>query len=315
MQRKRFIKILALGLGSSSCGFSSELIKSHRSATNPLKPVDWQGYVLGSHGSMRLYATNRAHAKKTLKSIFKEIQRLEQKFSLYLAQSEINQLNKTKVLKKPDSDWLSLCQTIDSVHSITKGYFDPSVQSLWNFHTKREPKAHLATYVSEIGWAHISHSKSEIRILRPSCQLTLNGIAQGFITDKATDILKNEGFNNALIELGESKALGEHPEKRPFKIALQTPEDRNSISAPTVELSNQALATSSTFGSYLKPAEKQGHILNPKTGKSLDTPKTISVIAKSAASADALSTGLLLLKTNEIESIKKTHRQFTIKVS
>ena len=312
MQRKRFIKILALGTGASALGIGSTLHKASALGANTPYPIQWKGFLLGSNGAMQLFAKDPTHAKKTLQSVFKEIQRLEQKFSLYLANSEINTLNQSKVLKQPDSDWLKLCETIDTVHALTRGYFDPAVQSLWHYHSQQPEKdlKSLEDRLPEIGWQHISYSKSEIRIHRQECQLTLNGVAQGYITDRATDILRNEGFDKALIQLGETKALGQHPDKRPFQIGIQKPNER--VIAYQLELDNQALATSSSYGSYIHSEEKLGHILNPKTGKTLHESKTISVLTHSAAIADALATGLLLLNDSELNNFIEINPQFTI---
>jgi len=307
MQRKRFIKILALG----ACG--SAFLNAHNMASHPMLPIRWSGYLLGSTGSLTLYSKDSQHAKKTLSSVFKEIQRLEQKFSLYLADSEINQLNQHKVLLNPNSDWLDLLDRIQTIHKQTHGLFDPTIQTLWNVHKNSKTQDLPLESLSKIGWHQIHYSKSEIRILNKDCEISLNGIAQGYITDKATDILKNEGFQNALVELGETKALGQHPKQRPFQIGIQKP--KNETIEKTIELNNQAIATSSSFGSYLLENEQLGHIINPTTGKTVSKEKTISVIAESATTADALSTALILFSEDKVKTFKSQYPYYNIIVT
>ena len=48
--------------------------------------------------------------------------------------------------------------------------------------------------------------------------LTLNGIAQGYMTDKVTEVLNAEGLRHVLAELGETRALGNHPSGMPWRI-------------------------------------------------------------------------------------------------
>lgn len=47
-----------------------------------------------------------------------------------------------------------------------------------------------------------------IEFERPGMQLTLNGIAQGFITDHISTRLKDAGYQHVLVELGETRAIG-----------------------------------------------------------------------------------------------------------
>ena len=38
--------------------------------------------------------------------------------------------------------------------------------------------------------------------------ITLNGIAQGYITDKVGDLLRAAGFEHVLVNMGEQLAIG-----------------------------------------------------------------------------------------------------------
>ena len=86
-------------------------------------------------------------------------------------------------------------------------------------------------------------------------QMTLNGIAQGFITDHISNILKNAGYQHVLIELGETRAIGPHPELRPWSIGIKDAQQPAKLHE-VAELDNQALATSGSYGS---PFSKDGN--------------------------------------------------------
>ena len=58
---------------------------------------------------------------------------------------------------------------------------------------------------------------------RPGMAVTLNGVAQGYITDRVADLLRVRGFDNVLVELGEIRALGRHPDGRPGRPASPIP--------------------------------------------------------------------------------------------
>ncbi len=313
MNRKRFIKICALG------GISAEILAKNAliQPSKALKPIYWEGYLLGSKGQLSLFSNQPRKAQKTLKAVFKEVQRLEAKFSLYLNDSEINRLNREKVLLNPCEDWLKLCALSSEAHTRTQGYFDPTIQSIWSLQN-RQTRAHSATdeqaenlkLEASIGWEKVSFSKSAIRIDNPKAEVSFNGIAQGYITDRITDLLKNEGFENALVELGETRALGNHPENRPFRIGIQKPD--SPIIYRTAELHNNAIATSSTHGSYLNQAKGQGHIIDPRSGRSYEVNKTLSVLHSSAAVADALSTGLIFFKKEALKRFEIKYNDLKI---
>ena len=136
--------------------------------------------------------------------------------------------------------------------------------------------------------------------------LTLNGIAQGWITDLITLKLKNYGINNVLIDLGETFALGKHRENRPWHIALS---GKSGI-VGKVDLINKAVATSGGHGTVFDNTGKYHHVFNPKTGLSANKHEALSIIADTAWVADALSTaGLSMDKV----SIKKVVKKFNAK--
>ena len=122
--------------------------------------------------------------------------------------------------------------------------------------------------------------------LPPGTAITLNGIAQGFITDRVADLLRNEGFEQAVVDLGEWRALGRHPEGRPWRAATRS---------GSVELSGNALAVSSGAGTTFEPCGQFHHIFDPATGASASRLVEAAVIAPRAMIADALATAICVV--------------------
>src|SRR5690606_20606965 len=119
---------------------------------------------------------------------------------------------------------------------------------------------------------------------------SLNGIAQGYITDRITDLLANDGFEQAMIELGETRALGSAPNGTPFSVGLVDPFAPTTI-ARQLPLASAALAVSGGYGLRLD-ASGGNHILDPATGGSPNGLRQVAVIAPRAIWADALSTAI-----------------------
>ena len=122
--------------------------------------------------------------------------------------------------------------------------------------------------------------------------LTLNGIAQGYIADRVAQMLMDKGLTNVLIDTGEFRALGPHPDGRAWPVTLAT--------GGEVPLDTRALATSAPLGTTFDEYTRVGHIIDPRTGRPTRSNwREISVSAASAAVADALSTAACLLETRD----------------
>lgn len=253
----------------------------------------WQGVALGARATLRL-----AHpdAKAISARVAIEISRLEDIFSLYRTDSSITKLNRAGALNAPPFELLECLSLAGAVHAASGGRFDPTVQPLWACYAKASAigtspdeearkKAHELT-----GWNRITFDPRSIT-MRPGMSLTLNGIAQGYIADRVAEMLSAEGLTNILIDTGELRALGTHPDGNAWPIKL--------AAGGEVPLVARALATSSPFGTTFDKTQQVGHILDPCTGQhSRNIWREITVSAGSAALADALSTAVCLFETH-----------------
>jgi thiamine biosynthesis lipoprotein len=121
--------------------------------------------------------------------------------------------------------------------------------------------------------------------------ITLNGIAQGYITDRAADLLRESGFDNVLVQLGETRALGRPTADRPWRVAVPDPRGGGPDKAG-FDLVNQAIASSSGLAARFDAAGRHHHLFDPATGASTGRSLGVTVIGERATAADALSTAL-----------------------
>jgi len=290
---------------------AAALSLGHPLSARSLRPVHWRGYALGTEGQFTLYTDDPAKAKQTLERCFQEIRRLEAIFSLYDHQSELSQLNRTGQLEAPAPEWHPLLRAIDQAYAQTDGLFDPTIQPLWTAyqtHFQANPGARTGPTtdqaLDQVGWAKVSHSHNAIRLGQPGMALTLNGIAQGYITDRISDLLRAAGYGQVLIELGETRALGQHPEGRPWQIGIQQAGQRETL-FDVASLSDQALATSGSYGTPFSQDGRFHHLIHPRTGQPSAQWTSLSVIAPTATQADALSTGLSFADSAQIDALMR----------
>ena len=131
-------------------------------------------------------------------------------------------------------------------------------------------------------------------MLRRGAAITLNGIAQGFATDRVVERLRQAGLSTTLVDIGEIRAIGARPEGTPWRVGLGDP-DRPGVLTETVDLVDRAVATSAGAGFRFDSEGRFTHLFDPATGRSPQRYSTVSVMAPTATEADALSTAFSLM--------------------
>ncbi|ARE40767.1 Nitrous oxide reductase maturation periplasmic protein NosX [Rhodovulum sp. P5] len=243
----------------------------------------WRGHALGAEAQVTL-AGDRAAAQAVIPALTAELDRIASLFSLYRPDSALVRLNRAGQLSGPPPEMVELLTLCGQVHAATAGRFDPTVQPLWAALARGEDGA---AEKGLIGWNRVEFGPDAIT-LGPGQALTLNGIAQGYATDRVADLLAGAGFTDVLVDIGEHRALG-----GPWRLGLRDPAFGL---LGTRTLRDGAIATSSPAALSLGGA---AHILSP-TGVPLRW-STVSVEARTAAPADALSTALCMASRDEAE--------------
>lgn len=276
ISRRRFLCVCATAGAYAAMPWTGVL------ASAPLH--HWNGILLGAHVSLTLAHPDQNAADSIFETCVGEIKRLENIFTLYDSYSELSQLNAYGRLQAPSPEMIDILQLSRKYHMMTGGAFDVTIKPLEDGQS-----------TDIVGMDKVQISPKEIRLTRPGMAITLNGIAQGYITDRITELLKAQDLNNVLVELGEKRAIGAYPSGRPWRLAVQGQKE-------PISLIDKALATSATRN----PSTGQHHIFDPASGKTSQNQSEISVLAPNAAMADALSTGFLAMDQNRLAAIIST---------
>ncbi len=138
-----------------------------------------------------------------------------------------------------------------------------------------------------------------IRLHRAGMAITLNGIAQGYVTDRVTELLRAAGFDDVLVNLGEARVRGHRPGGGAWRAAIADPRrpEHTLLDLPLGEDAGAlpALATSAGAGTQFSADPRLHHLLDPHTGHSANHYLSVSVAAPRATLADGLSTTLSVL--------------------
>ncbi|MCO5129170.1 MAG: FAD:protein FMN transferase [Xanthobacteraceae bacterium] len=303
LTRRRLIAIAATAGGAALLGGRRAIADA---------PMRWRGSALGAQVSIEIYHFDRLKAERLVHRCVEDVRRLERQFSLYDPASAIRALNRAGVLVSPDADMVALLNAALDFAALTDGAFDPTVQPLWDLHAAHFAQPHpaaegpaaelLADALSKVGYRHLKVSPDRIALLKPGSAITLNGIAQGYATDRVTETLRAAGLTTTLVDMGEIRASGTKPDGAPWHVGLADPDEPGRVSE-TIGLVDRAVATTAGAGFRFDSAGRFTHLFDPGTGRSPSRYRSVSVVAPTATEADALSTAFSLLPTARIAAI------------
>jgi thiamine biosynthesis lipoprotein len=294
--RRRFIAITAAAGGLPLLPFAS----AH---ATPLLRV-WTGAALGADATLQIHHPDPGAADRLIAASLAEVERLERVMSLYRPDSALSRLNRDGVLDDPPFDLVRVLAESQRFSALTGGAFDVTVQPLWDLYAKHfaqpsasadgPPAEAIAAAVARVGQEALEVGPARLRLARPGMGITLNGIGQGYVTDRVVELLRAGGVEHALVDMGETRALGGHPAGGPWSIGLEDPRSPGNIAA-RIPLADRAVATSGGYGTVFDPAGRFNHIFEPQSGRTSWRWLSVSVEAETAAGADALSTAFTLM--------------------
>lgn len=291
LTRRRFIAVAAaVGLAPGA------------SVARPV--ATWRGIALGAGVEIHLSGMTQAEAAPIFAEIVGEISRLERIFSLYRPNSAISRLNQRGMLATPPAELLQVLSLTNSIHQATEGAFDPTIQVLWKLFATvarkgRTPRPDEVSAVHElVDWSAVHFDSALVSFGRRGMAVTLNGIAQGFITDRIAGKLRALGLRDVLVDMGELRASGTGPDGASWSALIANPDGGRPIHRVT--LRDRALATSASHGTVLDKDGVVGHIFDPWTGRPASNVGQVSVSAPTATVADGLSTAFCVMRRPQI---------------
>lgn len=273
LTRRRFLTIAA-GTAALAC------IGPAAIAGRP-EMVRWRGSALGAQVEILLPSPGAGAA---IDVVLAEIDRLEDILSLYRPASALCRLNRDGALKAPPLELVEVLAHAQAVSLLTAGAFDVTVQPLWE--RLAQGGEVTSDVLALVDWRGVEVSPAAIGLARPGMKVTLNGIAQGYVSDRVAELLRRRGYENVLLDLGEPRALGRHPAGRAWKVSP------GGDAAP-LPLHDGALATSA-------PGPGRQDLFNPVTGATARQWRRITVQARSAMHADALSTAFAVMPEDAV---------------
>jgi FAD:protein FMN transferase len=297
LTRRRAITVVGAAAGAPLLCAGDDAIKT-------VALYRWDGTSLGSPSRLLICHPDRVIAGRIAARCAAEIQRLEAIFGLYRTDSEVARLNRDGRLESPSLDLLIVLTHCQRLAALSGGAFDMTVQPLWDLYAAHffggaspptggpQPQT-IERALRLVDWQGVDVTTRRVQVARPGMGLTLNGVAQGYVTDRVSEILRDHGCDRILVNMGcsELRASGLRVDGRPWRVGLADPRQPETL-AVTLDLCDGALCTSGGYGTKFEPSGRFHHLFDPATGASAHHYIAVSVFAASAMVADALSTAL-----------------------
>jgi thiamine biosynthesis lipoprotein len=233
--------------------------------------------------------------------------------ALYQDDSALVELNRTSVLVSPAPEFVDLLRLSQKYAELSNGAFDPTVQPLWELYAEHFSKenadpngpseAAVKAAVARVGLPQATcESRSHCPHRRRGSDAERN--CTGYVTDKVVDLLREEGVDHSLVDIGETRVIGTYPGGRSWEVAIEDPDEPSRIAA-VLPLVDRAAATSGAYGFRFEPTGRFNHLFNPATGACACLYRSVTTVARSATAADALSTAFSLVSQDRIQSVMR----------
>ncbi|HUH48177.1 MAG TPA: FAD:protein FMN transferase [Arenibacter sp.] len=280
------------------------------------KKYEFSHQQMGTQIGLIFYASgNIDNAQTIAKSVFQRIDDLNATLSNYIEHSELNHLGKnTDVPVDVSQDLFQILKLSDIYSKKTNGAFDVTLGpliNLWKAVLKqgRIPTGQeITSTLKRTGYRNIEFPAVRSVILRKTgMQLDLGGIGKGFAADEAIKVLRENGINTALVDMGgDITVSGPPPNKEFWTLGFSYFNEKGEEVFNKVKLRDQAIATSGDQYQYtLIDGKRYSHIIDPKSGRALSNRIQVTTIAPNGAMADAYASALSVLGIKEGEKIVK----------
>lgn len=192
------------------------------------------------------------------------------------------------------------------VNGVSHGLFDPTVAplvNLWGFGYRKARDIPDSTAVAEaltlVGISRCRLSGDTLVKGHPQMEFNFSAIAKGFACDLVGEMLRHNGVDNFLVEIGgEIVASGVNSRREPWHVQIDAPQPGSAHKRLTVvTLTDCALATSGNYRNYRQADSLTvWHTINPLTGYPAAT-HTLSATVRASycAMADALATACMAM--------------------
>lgn len=259
--------------------------------------------IMGTEITVEFWDEDNVHASQCAKRVFTEMHRIDALMSPYKQDSELSRINRqaNEQAVIVSEEMFKLLQKSAQVADLSDGAFDITFSSVGHMYDYRQgikpTEKQIQGSLDAINYRHVQldEKSRSVRFARIGIRIDLGGIAKGYAVDNGIVILQKCGIKGGLVSAGgDSRILGDRGD-RPWMMGVRHPRKKQDV-AVVLPLSDSAISTSGDYERFfIQNGERYHHIISPKTGKSVSSSWSATVVGPDATTTDALSTTLFVL--------------------
>lgn len=259
--------------------------------------------IMGTRCAVELWSEDPAAGEAAIDAVFADMRRIDAAMSTYKPDSEVSHVNAEagRHPVKISDELFALIETSQQYSRLSHGVFDITYASVGYLYDYR---AHVHPDAAAIDKALPSIDYRQLRLDpaartiafgKPGMRIDLGGIGKGHAVDRGIDILKARGITHALVNAGgDTRVIGDRLGK-PWVIGIRHPDRKDEV-VLRIPLEDAAFSTSGDYERYFdEGGVRYDHIIDPKTGRSPQGVRSVTVIASTATRTDGLTKSVFIM--------------------
>lgn len=319
--RKYICFVLCIIICISLCGCKSE------------KYTDYSFDFFDTVTTIVGYENNKETFDKRCEEIKSQLSEYHKLYNIYNVYDGISNLavcnqtkNGTHETVKVDAKIIDVLKFAKDMYKKTNGKLNVafgSVLNIWHQHREEgmnNPERATLPKMEELQKAAehtnienvvIDEENSTVFLRDNQMRLDVGAVAKGYAVEQVALWMESKGYNGYILNVGGNvRCVGKRADGEKWKVGIESPYADN-VEIPYIEylsIDNMSLVTSGSYQRfYVVNGNSYHHIIDPVTLMPAENFLYVSVLCKSSALADALSTALFTLDYEQgLEIIENT---------
>lgn len=282
----RHFLILLLALAVAGCG------------KTPLQ--EQQAFVFGTRVEVIVVDPDPEQGRKAIAAVLREFDRMHRAYHAWQP-SELTAVNDAIAAGRTQTVTPELAEFMREAQALSaRGdhLFDPGIGALiklWGFHAEEfvarlpDPQALAAWQQQQPSVADLVIDGTTVSSRKRALALDFGGYLKGVALDRAAAILRSQGINNALINIGGNvMALGSK-DGRKWRVGIQHPRQPGPLATVMLD-DGEAIGTSGDYQRYFElDGRRYSHLIDPRSARPVDHTQAVTVLIPAGAQAGTLS--------------------------
>lgn len=281
--------------------------------TAQFKELSDEKFLMDTLIQITVFSTDEQSGKEALEKAFAEFERISDLTNRFPAEgtdaaaaSDVIRINKNAGIKpvQVSADTLNIVQRSLYYAQASGGAFDITigpVMDLWGFgqDVQRVPSdEQIQKALSLVDYRRVivDPEQATVYLPIPGMSLDFGGVAKGYATEKAVQVLQDSGIKHAIINAGGNVyALGARPDGSLWRVGVRDPRDPNGLLA-ILSVKDTSVVTSGDYERYFEEGGvRYSHLIDPATGKQARDLMQTTVVTQSSTDADIINKPLFVL--------------------